>query len=168
MSCQLQLLINRLPLPRSLLEIVKSFCLYDMKSGQMILLTKHRKRKIHEMITMHCITNKDIVMENGEPNPYVANFIYWIVDNETVFNNALIDDDEYFINNTTMHIQSCMCPICGNYQLSSVVPMDAMCQKIVCSCPLDWYDYAGFNAGDDIDSGDDIDDMDYVYFDDSE
>lgn len=153
MSCRLQMFINRLPLPAFILEIIKSFCLYDMKAGKMILYAKSRKRVVHETITMRSVTNKDITANGLDTNYYVPNFIYWVVETDAIGNGEVVSN-EYLINNTTLQIQSLMCLVCGNYKMSSI---DGVPEKIMCSCVAN-DDDADFYEYDDLYDDDDDDD----------
>lgn len=148
------MLINRLPLPAFILEIIKSFCLYDMKAGKMILYAKSRKRVVHETITMRSVTNKDITANGLDANYYVPNFIYWVVENDAIGNGEVVSN-EYLINNTTIQIQSLMCLVCGNYKMTSI---DGVPEKIMCSCVVNddyEYDYVYDDIYDDIYDDDD-------------
>jgi hypothetical protein len=118
-----QLLINKLNLSIDLLDTIKSYCFYDVKSWETIQFIKNKKRRIHYLFTNVTISRAnphDVYFHDENTDQHWA---FWTYDEE---------DGE------NAQFQSYNCKYCGNYKMIS--NDEVYIDKIVCHCNNDYDD----------------------------
>jgi len=116
-SLSKQLHINKLNLSDDLLNEVKSYCFYDVRSWETINFIKYKKRRIHELFKHSTISRA---------NPYDLYFGDENTDQQWVFWTFNEDDGP------NRQFQAFNCRCCGNYKVISNETYRT--NKIVCQC----------------------------------
>jgi hypothetical protein len=113
-----QLCINQLNLPFELINEIKEFCFYDIKSWEMMNFIKNKKRRIHDIFENATISRA---------NPYDL----YVYDENTDEQWAFWTFDEDDGPNKQFQAFNCKC--CGNYK---VFENDIIfhTDKIICYC----------------------------------
>jgi hypothetical protein len=130
--------INTIGLPYDILNKIKSFCFYDIKSWETMSFIKYKKNRIHELFKTSTISRA---------NPY--DFFFGnlgVTEEHWVF--WTFDEDD----GANKQFQGNNCKCCGNYFM---VENERYAQNILCVCPDDDND-----DNDDDDNDDDNDDND--------
>jgi hypothetical protein len=142
-----QLCINKLNLSHDLLNEIKSYCFYDIKTWELINFIKHKKQRI-----CHLFKNATI----SRANPYDLYVHDENTDQQWVF--WTFDEDD----GPNHQIQSYNCKYCGNYKL---VSNENYINKIICQCNDydDLPDLISINS----ENPDEFDDFDTIFDDDS-
>lgn len=121
-SLHKQLLINKLNLSSELINEIKSFCFYDVKSWETIQFIKNKKRRIHYLFTNVTISRAnphDVYFHDENTDQHWA---FWTYDEE---------------DGKNVEFQSCNCKYCGNYK---IISNEVYINKIVCHCNNDYND----------------------------
>jgi hypothetical protein len=112
-----QLQINRFYLPCDVLNEIKSFCFYDIKSWEIMNFIKDKKNIIHNLFNNFTISRAnpyDLYLE-GQENTN-EQWVFWVY-------------NEDLGSNPNMHGYNCKC--CGNYKLTTTHNCP---DKIMCYC----------------------------------
>lgn len=113
-----QLQINRFDLTSDVLNEIKSFCFYDIKSWEVMNFIKHKKNRIHnlfENFTISRVFPYDMYPPNLED-----------IDEHWVF--YMFNEDE----GPNPKFQGMNCRLCGNYKITNT---NNCSNKIMCVCP---------------------------------
>ena len=113
-----QLCMNQLNLPFELINEIKGFCFYDIKSWEMMNFIKNKKRRIHDIFENATISRA---------NPYDLYVYDENTDEQWVF--WTFDEDD----GPNKQFQAFNCKCCGNYK---VFENDIIfhTDKIICYC----------------------------------
>lgn len=97
-----QMLMNKIILPQELLNEMKSYCFYDVKSWETINFIKSKKNRIHDLFKNSTISraNPDDYYSDDEDND--EHWIFWTFDEEDGLNKQF---------------QGINCKHCGNYKM---------------------------------------------------
>jgi hypothetical protein len=133
-----QLCINQLNLPFELINEIKEFCFYDIKSWEMMNFIKNKKRRIHDIFKNATISRA---------NPYDLYVYDGNTDQQWVF--WTFDEDD----GPNKQFQAFNCKCCGNYKV--IANEIYYTNKVICYCVGGHYD-------DDYDYHDDDDDDDSI------
>jgi len=142
-----QLCINKLNLSHDLLNEIKSYCFYDIKTWELINFIKYKKQRI-----CHLFKNSTI----SRANPYDLYVHDENTDQQWVF--WTFDQDD----GPNRQFQAYNCKYCGNYKL---VSNENYINKIICQCNDydDLPDLISINS----ENPDEFDDFDTIFDDDS-
>jgi hypothetical protein len=112
-----QLQINRFYLPGDVLNEIKSFCFYDIKSWEIMNFIKNKKNIIHNLFNNFTISRAnpyDLYLEGQENTD--ERWVFWVY-------------NEDLGSNPNMYGYNCKC--CGNYKLTTTHNGP---NKIMCYC----------------------------------
>lgn len=112
-----QIYINKLNLSYDILNEVKSYCFYDIKTWEIINFIKYKKNRIHHLFKTSTISRA---------YPYEIYFNDSNTDEEWVF-WALNEDD-----GPNPMFQACNCKHCGNYKI--IGNNHNYIDKVICFC----------------------------------
>jgi hypothetical protein len=104
MSIIKQLCINKFNFPGDILNEIKSFCFYDIRSWETINFIRHSKNRINNLINNSAITRN---------NPY------------DFFDTDNPNEDEHWVfwifepTENSIQFQSMNCKCCGNYKFTN-------------------------------------------------
>lgn len=110
-----QLLINQINLSDDLLNEIKSYCFYDVKSWETIKFIKSKKSRIHTIINNSTISRAnpcDFYLNDEDTNEH---WVFWTFDEKDGHNKQF---------------QSLNCKYCGNYKIS--VNLENYAERIIC------------------------------------
>ena len=111
--------INTIGLPKDMLNEIKSFCFYDIKSWETMSFIKYKKNRIHELFKTSTISRAnpyDLFL--GENEDVAEHWCFWTFD----------EDD-----GPNKQFQGLNCGCCGNYKYENVnYP-----KNVLCICPYD-------------------------------
>jgi hypothetical protein len=137
-----QLHINKLSLSYDLLNEVKSYCFYDIRTWETMNFIKYKKRRIHDLFKHSTISRANpYELYFGDENK-VQKWVFW------TFN----EDD-----GPNHQFQAFNCRCCGNYRVVSNEIYRT--NKIICQC-IDYDDYDDLPELIQIETDDDDDDDD--------
>ena len=140
-----QMYINKLDLSSDLLNEIKSYCFYDVKSWETIQFIKNKKRRIHHLFANATISraNPQDVFLHDDANTS-QQWVFWTFD----------EDD-----GPNKQFQAYNCKYCGNYKFISNINI---IDKITCHCNNDYDDdlpdLISINSDDEESEFDDFDD----------
>jgi hypothetical protein len=112
-----QLIINQINLPNDLLNEIKSFCFYDIKSWKTIIFIKSKKRRIHDIFEKSTISRA---------NPYD----FYLNDAADSQENWVFKTFDEKYGNNNIQIQAVNCKHCGNYKIVS--NLQIYTDRIIC------------------------------------
>lgn len=112
-----QMHINKFNLSDDLLNEIKSYCFYDVKSWETMNFIKYKKNRIHNLFKTATISRA---------NPYDLYFGDGNTDEQWVF--WAFDEDD----GANKQFQACNCKYCGNYKV--VANETYRTDKIICHC----------------------------------
>ena len=114
-----QMCINTIGLPSDILNEIKSFCFYDIKSWETMSFIKYKKNRIHELFKTSTISRAnpyDLFL--GENEDVAEHWVFWTFD----------EDD-----GPNKQFQGSNCKCCGNYLIEN----ERYAKNILCICPND-------------------------------
>jgi hypothetical protein len=141
-----QIYINKFNLSYDVLNKIKSYCFYDIKTWEMLQFIKYKKSRIHHLFTTSTISRA---------NPF-----------DIYFNDANTDEQWVFWtfdenDGGNRQFQCCSCRHCGNYKIIGNNHNHNYINKVICFCVDDYDDIPpliNINDDDDDDDDDFIDD----------
>jgi len=143
-----QMHINRFNLSDDLLNEIKSYCFYDVKSWETINFIKYKKYRIHNLFKTGTISRA---------NPY--NLYLRLQNTEEHWSFWAFDDD-----GPNKQFQAYNCKYCGNYKITANETHRP--DKIICHCIVDEFadlpPLIEIMSDDEDDDDDDFDDDDSI------
>jgi len=116
-----QMHINRFNLSDDLLNVIKGYCFYDIKSWETINFIKYKKYRIHNLFKTGTISRA---------NPY--NLYFGDQNTEEHWSFWAFNDDD----GPNKQLQAYNCKYCGNYK---IIANENRPDKIICHCIVDEY-----------------------------
>jgi len=148
MSIVKQILINNLNISSdNLLDKIKSYCFYDVKTWETISFIKSKKERIHYLFNNETFSranpfhNHGIEIENDYDDDDWHHYNY---NHDIEIQNGYDDDEHWYfrVNNEddgpNRQFQAINCRVCGNYvSIDPIVPNNIKC---FCHNDNDWTD----------------------------
>lgn len=112
-----EITINALPIPFEIVDIVKSFVFYDMKSASIIKETKKHKKLTNRKIMEATFSNR----KKTEEREYLE-----MDPDNMIFNDNSWRFGYLYHSTEDIQIQGTNCAICGNYECQ-IYPASIRC-----------------------------------------
>ena len=119
MSIIKQMCINKFNLGEDILNEIKSFCFYDIRTWETINFIRHSKKRINSLIKNSTISrnNPHDFFDPQNPNED-EHWVFWIFEP----------------NENSVTFQSINCKFCGDYKFTTI---NEFPNCIRCNCPND-------------------------------
>jgi hypothetical protein len=114
-----QLHINKFNLSDDLLNVIKSYCFYDIKTWELMNFIKYKKYRIHNLFKTSTISRANpyqLYFGNQDTEEY---WMFWV----------------FFDDGPNKQFQACNCKYCGNYKI--IANGTYYTEKIICHCIVD-------------------------------